>query len=115
MIYLLLLINIILLVAGQTLWKIGLSGMDLEFTVHGIIKMFINPYILGGLVIYSIATVIWFYILSRSELSLIYPLQSLCYVAAAIVAVLVFKESIPQTRWLGIALIILGACLVSLK
>lgn len=115
MIYLLLLVNIIFLVAGQTLWKIGLSGMDLEFTVHGVIKMFINPYIFSGLFIYSIATIIWFYILSRADLSLVYPLQSLCYVLAVVIAVLVFKESIPLTRWLGIGLIVFGAYFVSLK
>lgn len=115
MMYLLLLLNIIFLVTGQTLWKIGLSGMDVEFTVYGVIKMIINPYILGGLSIYSVATVIWFYILSKAELSVVYPLQSLCYVAAAVVALLIFKENIPLTRWLGIGLIVLGACLVSIK
>lgn len=115
MTYALLLVNIILLVAGHTLWKMGLSGMDLTFTVHGIIKMLINPYILGGLFIYSAATIIWFYILSRAELSLVYHLQSLCYVVAFVVALLVFKESIPLTRWCGVGLIILGAFFVSLK
>lgn len=115
MIYLLLLVDIILLVAGQTLWKIGLSGMNLKFTVHGLIKMLINPYVFGGLVIYSLATPIWFYILSKAELSLVYPLQSLCYVAAAVVALLVFKESIPLTRWVGVGLIVLGAFFVSFK
>lgn len=115
MIYLLLLANIILLVTGQVLWKMGLSGMNLKFTVHGIINMFINPYILGGLAVYSVATIIWFYILSKAELSLVYPLQSLCYVAAAIVALLVFKENIPPARWAGIGLIVLGAYFVSIK
>lgn len=115
MIYLLLLLNIIFLVAGQTLWKIGLSGMDLEFTIRGVIKMIINPYIFGGLSIYSLATIIWFYILSKAELSLIYPLQSLCYVGSALIAVLIFKESIPLIRWFGIGLIVLGACFVSIK
>lgn len=115
MIYILLLINIIFLVAGQTLWKIGLSGIDLKFSVHGIIKILLNPYIFGGLAIYAAATMIWFYILSRAELSLVYPLQSLCYVAAAVIALLVFKESIPLTRWLGIGLIVFGAYFVALK
>ncbi|OPJ59227.1 EamA family transporter [Clostridium oryzae] len=115
MIYILLLLNIIFLVLGQTLWKIGLSGINFKFTVNGIIKIIISPYILGGLAIYSIATILWLYILSRTELSLVYPLQSLCYVAAALIAFLIFKESIPITRWFGIGLIVLGACLVSVK
>lgn len=115
MIYILLLVNIVLLVVGQTLWKLGLSGMNLKFTVHGVIKMIINPYVFGGLIIYALATVVWFYILSKAELSLVYPLQSLCYVAAIVVALLFFKENIPPTRWFGVGLIVLGAFFVSLR
>ncbi|GAA0719353.1 membrane protein [Clostridium malenominatum] len=115
MIYILLSINIILLVAGQTLWKMGLTKIELKFTIQHIVKMFFDPYIFGGLIIYGAATVIWLYILSRSELSLVYPLQSLCYVVAAVVAVLIFKENIPLTRWVGIGLIVLGAYFVSIK
>lgn len=113
MIYILLLINITLLVIGQTLWKIGLTEVDLKLSLQGVFKVFFNPYILGGLLIYAAATVIWLYILSKAELSLVYPLQSLCYVGAAVVAILIFKESIPLTRWTGIGLIVIGAYFVA--
>ena len=115
MIYVLLLINIVLLVAGQTLWKLGLKGIEFNVTPIGIFKILINPYIFGGLLIYAAATVVWLYILSKSEMSLVYPLQSLCYVAAAFVAILVFGEHIPATRWFGILLIIAGAYFVAMK
>lgn len=115
MIYLLLSINIILLVAGQTLWKVGLTGIDTKFSMNNILRMFLNPYIFGGLIIYGLATVIWLYILSRTELSLVYPIQSLCYVVAAVVAILIFRENIPVTRWCGLGLIVLGAYFVSFK
>jgi drug/metabolite transporter (DMT)-like permease len=115
MIYILLLINILLLVSGQTLWKMGLTGIELKFSLQDIVKLFFNPYIFVGLIIYGAATVIWLYILSRAELSLVYPLQSLCYVTAAVAAVLIFKENIPLTRWGGLGLIVLGAYFVSIK
>lgn len=115
MIYVLLTINIILLTIGQTLWKMGLKGVELKFSMQSIVEMFFNPYIFGGLIIYGVATVIWLYILSKAELSLVYPLQSLCYVAAAVAAVLIFKENIPLTRWGGIGLIVLGAYFVAIK
>lgn len=83
--------------------------------MQSIIKMFFNPYIFSGLIIYGAATVIWLYILSKAELSMVYPLQSLCYVAAAVTAVLVFKENIPLTRWGGIGLIVLGAYFIAMK
>ena len=115
MTYVLLFINILLLVLGQTLWKTGLTGIDFKFDPVSLFKMFLNPYISGGLVIYAIATVLWLYILSKSDLSLVYPLQSLSYVIAAVIAVLVFKENIPLTRWAGIGFIMLGAYFVSMK
>lgn len=115
MTYLLLLVNIILLVLGQTLWKTGLAGLEVRFDPVSIVKLFLNPYIAGGLVIYAVATVVWLYVLSKSELSMIYPLQSLSYVIAAIIAVVLFKENIPLTRWAGIGLIMAGAYFVALK
>lgn len=115
MIYIMLGINIALLVIGQTLWKYGLSGGNLSLKINDIMKLFTNPYILAGICVYMVATIVWFYILSRAELSMVYPLQSLCYVVAAVVAMLFFKEHIPYTRWFGITLIIVGAYFVSIK
>lgn len=113
--YLLILLNIILLVSGQTLWKIGLQSQEISLNIPSIIKCFLNPYIISGLFLYVIATLVWFYLLSKMEFSLLYPLQSLCYVAAAFVAFFIFKEHLPATRIMGILIIILGAYLVSLK
>lgn len=115
MIFFLLACNIVLLVTGQTLWKIGLASEKITLSLNSLIQCLINPYILTGLVLYGLATIIWFYLLSRAELSLIYPLQSICYVAAAFIALIVFKEHLPATRWIGISLIILGAYFVALK
>lgn len=115
MMYVLLLLNIVLLVLGQTLWKIGMTEVSLTLSLKGIIKVLFNPYIFSGLVTYFIATIVWLYLLSKSKLSVIYPLQSLCYVLAAFVAIYFFKEQIPMTRWIGIMFIILGAFFVSLK
>lgn len=113
MTYLLLIVNIILLVAGQTLWKVGLRGVDVEPKISSIVSCFKNPYILSGLFIYAAATIVWLYLLSKNELSMIYPLQSLCYVVAAFVAIFVFREHLPLTRWLGLSFIIVGAYFVS--
>ncbi len=108
-------INILLLVVGQTLWKIGLQGFNLQLTLLSMVKLFTNLYVLSGLMLYGIATLIWFYILPKADLSLIYPLQSLCYVIATFVGIYVFKEKIPATRWFGIILIIIGAYFVAKK
>lgn len=114
-VYSLLFVNIVLLVLGQTLWKIGLTGIEVKLSFINILKLIFNPYIFLGLVIYAVATIIWFYILSKAELSLVYPLQSLCYVLAAMIGLFFFKEHIPFTRWIGLMLIMVGTYFVSLK
>ncbi|ADY56174.1 hypothetical protein Sgly_1877 [Syntrophobotulus glycolicus DSM 8271] len=113
--FLLILLNIILLVSGQTLWKLGLRSEEITFSLQSIVKCFFNPYIISGLVLYVIATGIWLYLLSKMEFSLLYPLQSLCYVGGALVAFFIFKEHLPATRMVGIFVILIGAYLVSLK
>lgn len=115
MLYILLFVNIVLLVTGQTLWKIGIKGNTMELSFKGIINLIFDPYIFSGILLYGIATIIWFYILSKGDLSLVYPLQSLCYVLAIFVAMFIFKEVIPITRWIGILFIVIGAFFVAIK
>lgn len=115
MIYVLLFINIIMLVCGQVLWKVGIGKSDFTFSAKGIINMITNPYILGGGIIYVFATVIWIYILSKEELSRVYPLQSLCYVVGTLAGVLIFKEYFTFNKGLGLVFIIIGAFVIVSK
>jgi drug/metabolite transporter (DMT)-like permease len=115
MIYILLFINIIMLVCGQVLWKFGVNKGNFDFSIHGIINMLLNPYILGGGIVYVFATGIWIYILSKEELSRIYPFQSLCYVIGILSGVLIFKESFTPSKGLGAVFIIIGAFIIAGK
>ncbi|MBW5445510.1 EamA family transporter [Cohnella sp. CFH 77786] len=114
MVYAALLFNVVLLVAGQIVWKIGLEksgGFQLENALH----VLLSPLILLGILIYGLATVVWLYVLSRLPLSFAYPLQSFAYVLALLVAFAMFKESIPPTRWIGAFIIMAGIAVVSWK
>ena len=53
------------------------------------------------------------YLLSQRDVSLIWPLTSLGFVITAISAKFILKEEITGWRWAGMALIVLGAALVS--
>jgi len=53
------------------------------------------------------------YLLSQRDVSLIWPLTSLGFVITAIAAKLILKEEVSALRWAGVALIVLGATLVS--
>lgn len=106
--YLLVLVNVALLVTGQTLWKIGIPQGTPLHSVGQILLAMLSPWVIAGLALYVIATVIWIYLLSKLPLSLLYPMQSLAYVAAVFVGMLVFHEHVSIWRWIGVAIILVG-------
>ena len=108
-VFLLLLLNILMLAGGQTLWKLGLSRNSFTFSVTGIIKMLFSPIIFTGLVIYALASVVWFYIISKVDLSTAYPMQSLCYIFVSVAGLVLFKENISLIKWGGLIMITAGA------
>lgn len=115
MTYVLVSINIILLLLGQIIWKFGTKTIDFEISLKGIFNFIFNPYVLGGGIIYVLASVLWIYILSKEDLSKVYPLQSLCYVLGVIAGVFIFNESIDAFKIFGIVLIVGGAFIISLS
>ena len=55
------------------------------------------------------------YLLSQRDVSLIWPLTSLGFVITAISAKFILNEEVSALRWAGVALIVVGATLVSLS
>jgi uncharacterized membrane protein len=53
------------------------------------------------------------YLLSQRDVSLIWPLTALGFVITAFAAKFILNEQITTTRWAGVALIVVGAALVS--
>lgn len=76
-------------------------------------KVLLSPWILGGISVYAVATVVWLAVLSQAPLSLAYPLQALAYLVGVVSAQLALHETVPATRWLGVLLILAGAFLVA--
>lgn len=101
------LLNTLLMVIGQTLFKIGSNGKQFD-SVQNIIKVIFSPVILLALTIYAGTTILWLYILSKTELSFAYPIQALAFPLVLIISSILFHEQIPIQRWAGIALIFAG-------
>lgn len=112
LVYGLIAVNIILLVTGQLLFKIGLHRIG-AVTFHNLYLAFLSPLVVLGLCLYVIATACWFAILSRAELSVVYPLQSLSYVLGMVASVFILHEVVPPIRWVGVCVILVGVFLVS--
>jgi len=105
--FLLLVLNILLLVSGQFLWKYAVLGIT-TWNLNTIVQVVLSPYFILGGILYVVATGVWLVILSKLPLSIAYPVQSLSYVLAIIGASIFFKESISINQLIGLLLILFG-------
>lgn len=112
--YVFLFANIILMVTGQFLFKIGLQRIG-GVSLATLWKAALQPYVLLGLFLFGVATGIWFIVLSRINLSIAYPMQSLAYVLTLLITWGIFGEPVPTIRWLGVLVILVGVTLVAWK
>jgi len=114
--YLILFISVLLAVIGQLLMKQGMNQFGtfpVTELLSRIIPMFLNPWVFAGLVSFGISSVFWLVVLSRLNLSFVYPMVSLAYVVVAFASIVFFKESVSLIRWLGILVICFGVFLIS--
>ncbi|MCR8845573.1 EamA family transporter [Paenibacillus sp. SC116] len=107
--YIILFANIILLVTGQILFKLGIEKAG------GLVwnKIITSWYVIGGLSLYGIATILWFVVLSRLPLSVAYPLQSISYILGIAAAFFIFSEPVSATKWVGAGVILIGVYLIA--
>jgi drug/metabolite transporter (DMT)-like permease len=109
----LIILNTFMLVSGQFLWKAGLQHQESSFgSFRAVLQLMVSPYIVSGLVIYGLATVLWLFILSRVELSLAYPIQSLAYIIAVFGAYWIFNEPVSLPKVIGCLMILAGVVFI---
>ncbi|MFH1541519.1 MAG: 4-amino-4-deoxy-L-arabinose transferase [bacterium] len=114
--YLMLGFSILLAVTGQLLMKKGMMVFGQVATdefFQRIIPMLLNPYVFSGIACFGFSAMTWLVVLSKFELSFVYPLVSVAYILVAIASMVFFQETVPMIRWLGIAVIVFGVFLIS--
>lgn len=113
-ILLLTILNSLLMVTGQILWKAGIIGKNIN-NLPDIFFAIFSPFILCGLMVYACSTFLWLYVLNKADLSFVYPIQSLAFVFSLLASIFIFKENISFNRYIGTAIICLGVYLVAIK
>jgi drug/metabolite transporter (DMT)-like permease len=78
-----------------------------------IVKGATNPSVLLGVALEAVFFGALLYLLSQRDVSLIWPLTALGFLITALAAKFILKEEVATMRWAGIALIVIGAALVS--
>ncbi|MDR1475683.1 MAG: EamA family transporter [Holosporales bacterium] len=72
-----------------------------------------NWYILAGIACYALSFGIWLYLLSKLEVSYLYPMGSISYVLVAVAGRYLLQENLSPARIVGIFVIVIGVCLVA--
>ncbi len=105
-------------VAGQLLMKHGMSvGGERVDVVSDVVPRVLgaamNPFVVGGLVLYALSAALWLILLTRVELSFAYPMLSLGYVLVVFLSRVLFQEAVSGVRIAGTLVVCLGVYLIS--
>lgn len=113
--FFLIVLNIILAVTGQLVTKMGVqkigafTSMPIQIFV---LRSFLSPWVLSGLFVYLLSAVLWFMVLSKTELSIAYPTLSLGYIFVLLLGCFFFHEPLTIPKILGVCLICLGIYII---
>lgn len=85
--------------------------------LKNILKMvgnaFVNKHFMLGLFLETLFFIGLLYLLGQKDVSFIWPLTSLSFVMTTLAARFLLNENVSTVRWAGVALIMLGAALIS--
>jgi drug/metabolite transporter (DMT)-like permease len=108
---LLIIVSVSLSALAQLALKSGV--MRAGGAASGLLAMVGSPWVIAGLGLYALSTLIWLSVLARAPLSLAYPFVGLGFVATMLLGALVLGESVTPIRIAGTLLIAFGCVLVA--
>ncbi len=108
-------ISILLGACGQLLLKFGVNNSRTEglSSLTYIFNMFINQYVIFGILSYVLSLTLWLIALRYMSLSLLYPMVSLSYFFVALGSFIFLGESISTMRIFAISIIMIGVLLLA--
>jgi drug/metabolite transporter (DMT)-like permease len=116
---LILLIGLVFESAGVVLLKKGISQMGEVTTINAAAMLRLvregatSPQVLLGVVCEALFFLSLLILMSKSEISFLWPLTALSFVFATFAAIWFLGERVSGVRWAGVFFIMLGAALIS--
>ncbi len=97
----------------------GLALLRREFTVlagQSVVTLLLHPWFWLGGILYGVGFLMWLVLLSKNDLSYIFPIAAGSLVLSTmLLGSLFLKESIPPLRIVAAGLILIGIVLANLK
>lgn len=104
-------VSVSLSALAQTAFKYGVSRVDLPEAATLVTKamaFLFSPFVLLGLALYGVGTVLWLFALRQLDLSLAYPFVAMSFVMVALSGIALLGEPVNTGRLIGLGLIVLG-------
>ena len=113
----LLIVGIVIGVCSQLSLKKGMNKANIKsfFKVpvkELFVRMFINPFVIIGFLLYGLSLLFWMVVVSNLELSYAYPIVASSYFFIALFSSILFNEKVSWKRWLSIAMIMVGVVII---
>ena len=111
--------GVLLNAAAQLLLKAGTNALGGAIHLNAsnwfgtLVKVGTQLPILAGLACYAVSLVVWIMGLSRTDVTIAYPMLSLGYVVSAVGAWMFLGEVVPPQRMLALGVIIVGVVLLA--
>jgi len=102
---------------GQLLLRTGMDRASQAAKAGGgslAVSAVTSPYVLVGLALFGLSSVLWLAALAKVPLSLAYPFTAVSYLLILAVSAAVLGEHVSPQRWLG-ALLVLGGLTVVVR
>ncbi len=116
---LILLIGLVFEATGVVLLKKGIvqigdvAGLNAAELVRLVKAGATNPAILGGVFFEALFFVCLLFLLTKSDISFLWPLTALSFVMTTFAALIFLHEQVSGVRWAGVVFIVIGAGLIS--
>ena len=100
---------------ANTVWKIYFQKGEFSYTSIASVLSLFNIYILSGILCYVGSMLLFFYMLSKFDLSVIIPLTALTYIFNMLAAYYIFHESFDMYKISGMIIIVCGIGVLSVS
>ncbi len=108
--------SVFLSAVAQLSFKHGVSSVDLSQYSNMVYKawfLFTSPFVILGLALYGVGTILWLFALKQLDLSLAYPFVGMSFLFVFIFSLTFLHEPFNLTRLLGTVVIIVGIIILS--
>lgn len=112
----LILAGVLLNALAQICLKKGLQAAGgMQVALGPLVRLLLEPWILGGLACYAVSVVVWLGALSLVQVNYAYPFLALGFIANALMARAFLGELMTPMRWVALGVIVLGVSLQALS